>query len=275
MPTTCPVCGTEVFREPDEAVARCMNVDCPAQLREHLRHFASRRAMDIEGFGEQLTNQLVDRQKVVDVADIYELELEQLLVLDRMGEVLGRKILRNIEASKTRPVHRLMHALGVRHVGEHIAEVLARRFRGLPALMDAGLEELTGVCEIGPEIARSVHFFFHQQKNRELVERLIALGLRVEEDAAEESGDGAAQSVRPFEGKTFVFTGKLVSRTREEGEALVKALGGRAASSVSAKTDYVVAGEAAGSKLDRARALQVAIISEQDFDQMVASLSSA
>lgn len=280
MPTTCPVCGSEVFRSAEESVTRCVNVDCPAQVREHVRHFASRRAMDIEGLGEVLVNQLVDREMVREVVDLYELQVEQVRSLDRMGEVLAAKILRNIEASKDRPPHRLLFALGIRHVGEHVAETLVEHFGGLTRLLEAEEADLTAVRDIGPEIARSIHFWFRQEKNRELVRRLAAHGVQIDvAGAASASSEGVSTDdgtpERPLAGKAFVFTGKLVTRSREEAEALVKRLGARASSGVSARTDYLVAGEAAGSKLDKARSLQVKVISEAEFDALVAPYLAA
>lgn len=261
MPTECPVCGGHVVRPEGEAVARCVNANCPAQLREHVRHFASRRAMDVEGFGEQLVNQLVDGGFVRNVADLYDVSLPTLLGLERVGAVLAEKLLRNVEASKKQPLYRLIFALGIRHVGEHVAEVLADHFGSLEELTNASVEALTVVHEIGPEIAQSVFDFFQEEKNRRLVERLAKAGLTTE-------GERTAAAT-PFAGKTFVFTGKLERWTREDAEALVKRLGARAAGSVSAKTSYVVAGEEAGSKLDKAAKLGVPVISEADFEAMV------
>lgn len=269
MPTACPVCGGRIDRPPDEAVARCLNADCPAQLRETVRHYASRRAMDIEGFGDVLVDQLVERQMVRDVADIYGLDVSALCGLERVGQVLAEKILRNVEGSKGQILSRLIFALGIRHVGEHVAEVLALHYGSIEALMRASEDELRTVHEIGPEIARSVCAFFSEPRNRELVARLRAAGVR-----AASVGDASPAAVagpKPFAGKTFVFTGTLARWVRDDAEALVKSLGGRAAGSVSAKTTYVVAGESAGSKLEKARALGVSIISEDDFDRLVAA----
>ncbi|NDD27551.1 MAG: NAD-dependent DNA ligase LigA [Proteobacteria bacterium] len=271
MPDACPVCGGQIDRPPEEAVARCLNVDCPAQLRETVRHFASRRAMDIEGFGDVLVDQLVERRLVRDVADIYALDAAGLLGLERVGTVLAEKILRNIDASKAQPLHRFIFALGIRHVGEHVAEVLAEHFGGIDALIDASEEALCTVHEIGPEIARSVSRFFTEPRNRALVDRLRAAGV---EGAREGLRQAAAGAEKPFVGKTFVFTGALQRWVRDDAEALVKRLGGRAAGSVSSKTTCVVAGESAGSKLEKARSLGVAVISEAEFDEMVAPFRS-
>ncbi|MBM3465496.1 MAG: NAD-dependent DNA ligase LigA, partial [Armatimonadetes bacterium] len=259
---------SQVDRPPDEAVARCMNANCPAQLKEHVRHFASRRAMDIEGFGEQLVNQLVEAGHVRNVADVFCLGEETLTNLERVGTILARKVLANIEASKQQSLARLIYALGIRHVGEHVAEVLADHYGNMEALMSASEEDLVLVHEIGPEIARSVHFFFGQEKNRELVARLAEAGVRMKSDKAPRAGGV------PLAGKTFVFTGKLERFKREDAEVLVKSLGGRAAGSVSAKTSYVVAGDDAGSKLEKARLLNVAVITEADFEEMVAPFRS-
>lgn len=269
MPIACPVCGGGIDRPPDEAVARCLNVDCPAQLRETIRHYASRRAMDIEGFGDVLVDQLVERGLVKDVADIYGLEVGTLCGLERVGQVLAEKILRNVEGSKAQPLARMVFALGIRHVGEHVAEVLAAHYGGIDPLMRATEDELKTVHEIGPEIARSVRAFFSEPRNRALVERLRAAGVR---GAVEGGFTAPAAGPKPLAGKTFVFTGTLEHWVRDDAEALVKRLGGRAAGSVSAKTTYVVAGESAGSKLEKARALGVCVISEAEFDALVAGL---
>lgn len=266
MPTRCPECQSEVFRPEGEAVARCVNAECPAQVREHIRHFASRRAMDIEGMGDVLVDQLVDRKLVKDVADIYyALNVDVLCELERVGKKSAENLLRNIEGSKSQTLSRVVYALGIRHVGEHVGDVLAAHFRSMDALMAATEEDLTHVHEIGPEIAKSVAFFFQRDDNRDLIARLRDAGVNMQDDRPV-----TVAADQPFAGKTFVFTGKLQRWVREDAEELVKRLGGRASGSVSAKTDFVVAGEAAGSKLEKAEKLGVKVISEDDFDEMVA-----
>ncbi|HXE71078.1 MAG TPA: helix-hairpin-helix domain-containing protein, partial [Candidatus Nitrosotenuis sp.] len=228
------------------------------------RHFCSRRAMDIEGFGERLVRQLVERGLVKDPADLYRLTVEQLVGLERMGETLAAKLVRRLQASKRRPLARLIFALGLRHVGEHVAEVLAGRFRSLEALAAASEEELTAIPEIGPEIARSVVSFFAQPDNLELLRRLKEAGVATEEEVP---APGAEEL--PLQGLTFVLTGRLESMTRDEAQAALKALGARVASSVSRATSFVVAGEEAGSKLTRARELGVPVLGEEDLRRIL------
>lgn len=264
MPDRCPVCGAEAIRPEGEAVRRCTGVACPAQVRERIRHFASRSAMDIEGLGPALIDQLVDRGLIRDAADLYFLTAEQLRTLERVGEKSAENLLRSIAASKDRPLRRLLVGLGIRFVGERVAELLAERFRSLDALMAAGEDELTSVPEIGPRIAESVRSFFAQEQTRVLVEKLRRAGVRLaDEEPAAADGD------RPLAGKTFVFTGTLSSMTRTQAQALVQSLGGRVASGVSRATDYVVAGADPGSKLDRARELGVPVLDEDAFLALV------
>lgn len=264
FPSECPACGAPVQRDPAFAVTRCANPACPAQVEAWIRHFCSRRAMDIEGFGERLVRQLVERGLVKDPADLYRLTVEQLVGLERMGETLAAKLVRRLQASKRRPLARLIFALGLRHVGEHVAEVLAGRFRSLEALAAASEEELTAIPEIGPEIARSVVSFFAQPDNLELLRRLKEAGVATEEEVP---APGAEEL--PLQGLTFVLTGRLESMTRDEAQAALKALGARVASSVSRATSFVVAGEEAGSKLTRARELGVPVLGEEDLRRIL------
>jgi len=264
MPDKCPVCGARAERPEGEVVARCINFACPAQVRGRIRHFASRGAMDIEGLGEKLVDQLVEKGLVKSPADLYFLTSEQLAGLERMGEKSAQNLLRAIEASKARPLHRCIFALGIRHVGEHVAEVLARQFGSLDALMNADEATLAATREVGPIVARSVRNFFGNPENLAAIERLRRGGVRFPPVERR-----AAPSDAAFAGKTFVFTGALEHFTRHQAEALVKQRGGRAASSVSPKTHYVVAGEGAGSKLARARELGVEVLSEADFRRML------
>lgn len=265
MPRTCPRCETEVVRDPEEAVTRCPNPRCPAQVEGWIRHFCGRRAMDVEGFGEALVSQLTSSGKVKDPADLFRLRLEDLVGLERMGDTLARKLLRNLETSRDRPLYRLLLGLSIRHVGEHVAEVLAAHFRSLDALAQATQEELAQVHEIGPEIAASVARFFAEPANQDLVARLKAHGVRTEEEAVAE-----AEAAGPrLDGKTFVLTGTLTGMTRDEATARLKAAGAKVASSVSKKTSYVVAGAEAGSKLQKAEELGVPVLSEEELDKLL------
>jgi len=263
LPDTCPVCGSPVVRPEGEAVARCSNVSCPAQIEGWIRHFTSRSAMDIEGVGEKLVKQLVESGLVKNPADLYRLSHEQLASLDRMAEKSAGNILEQIEASKERPLDRIIYALGIRQVGEHVAQVLARRFGSIDALMAASEEELSAVHEIGPVIAQSVREYFSREDVQQLIRDLKELGVEFPQSKA------PAPEAAPFDGLTFVFTGALEAMTRDDAERLVTNLGGRAASSVSRKTDYVVAGPGAGSKLAKARQLGVKVIDEAEFQKMV------
>lgn len=260
MPDKCPVCGGDVERPEGEAVARCVNIACPAQVKERIVHFASRNALNIEGVGPAQVEQLVDKELVHDPADLYFLRKEDLLQLERMGEKLATNILNAIERSKDTTLAKLIYGLGIRHVGEHVSQVLADNFKSLDALRNASEDELSGVPEIGPVIARSIEMFFSEPDNIKVLEKLRQAGInpRVE----------TARADNRFAGKTFVFTGTLRSFTREEAEEKVRLLGGRAASSVSRNTDFVVAGENPGSKLQKARELGVTVLTEEEFLQM-------
>ena len=263
LPDTCPVCGANVVRLPGEAVARCENVSCPAQLKESIRHFASKGAMDIDGLGEKLIDQLVEKGLVQSYADLYYLTFEQLKNLERMGEKSAQNLLDAIEKSKRVSLDRFLYALGIRHVGEHIARVLANHFGSLEKIKAATEEDLMQIHEIGPQVARSIVQFFSEQRNLDTLEKLFRGGVQIQEPAAEGEAD------QRFEGMTFVFTGALERFTRDEAERLVEERGGRAASSVSRKTTYVVAGPGAGSKLQKARELGIPVLSEQEFLEML------
>lgn len=262
MPTECPVCGGDIERSEGEAVARCVNIACPAQIKERIRHFASRGAMDIEGVGPAQVDQLIERGLIRDPADLYYLTIEQLLTLDRMGEKSASNMLKAIEASKSPTLARLIYGLGIRHVGEHVSQVLADHFGSTQALADASEAELSAVPEVGPVIAESLASFFREPENREVLEKLKAAGVIPQAAAPVETRTEIA-------GKTFVFTGALQRSTREDAEETVRLLGGRATSSVSRNTDFVVAGENAGSKLDKARSLGIPVLTEEEFEEMV------
>jgi len=258
LPEHCPECGGGVSRLETEVVPRCTNPRCPAQLLQRLKHFVSRNAMDIEGLGEKQLQQLLDRGRIEDVADLFRLTHEDLYALERMGEVLAGKLLQAIDASRSRPMSRLLFALGIRHVGEQTAKILARRFPSLEDLAKTGTEQLTQIHEIGPKVAEALADYFVDPTNRLLLEKLRNHGVRP-------TAEANVQLDGQFSGMTFVITGTLSTMGRSAAEGLVERLGGRAAGSVSKKTDYLVAGENAGSKLERARALGVKIIDEQEF----------
>jgi DNA ligase (NAD+) len=259
MPAKCPACGSELVREAEEAAVRCENLYCPAQVRRRIQYYASRGALDIEGLGEKTVDLLVDRELVEDPADLYDLAPEQLTPLEGMAEKSAANLVRAIAASKSAPLERLIAALGIRHVGATIARILAERFRSLGALAEADEETLREIPAIGPEIAASVVGFFRSREGRSLAGRLEARGVRGKPPERQAAAEG------PFAGKSFVLTGTLSDMPREEAERLILAGGGRVTSSVSARTDAVVSGESPGSKLDRARALGVAIWDEARF----------
>ena len=261
MPTKCPECGGHVVRAEGEANHLCVNVNCPAKLRETIRHFAARGVMNIEGMGDALVNQLVDAGLVKSVADIYDLTEEQLVNLERMGKKSAGNILREIENSKDLPLERLIYGLGIRMVGERTAQFLAEHFGSMDALMKASEEELQAVNEIGPRVSQSIREFFEEPKNRALVEKLREAGLTFK---GQKKQRGTA-----LVGKTFVLTGTLDHYSRDEAKKLIEDAGGKVAGSVSKKTDYVVAGEEAGSKLDKAKELGVAVIGEKEMEELV------
>ena len=262
-PERCPACGTQALRAEGEVDRRCPNSSCPAQIEERLKHFARREAMDIEGLGDALVHQLVDKGLVRDFADLYRLRISDLVDLERMAEKSASNLLAQIERSKSRELRRLLFGLGIRFVGERAALLLARHFRGLGALAAASVEEIDDLYEIGPAVAQSVHDWFRDPANRRLVARLVKAGLRTE------AGEAAAGSTA-FQGMQFVLTGTLDSMTRDEAKAAIEERGGRVTSSVSKKTAVVVAGRDPGSKLERARQLGVRCVDEAGFREMLA-----
>jgi DNA ligase (NAD+) len=263
-PKNCPVCGGLISRPEGEVVARCVAADCRAQLLGRLLHYASRRAMRIEGLGEVLAEQLVAENLVKDVGDLYSLTLEQVASLPRMAKKSATNLLSQIEASKSRDLMNLIYALGIRHVGERTAGILAHELGSLEKLTSASVEELDAIPEIGLTVAESVRDWFDDEGNRALCDRLRAAGVKTEARRSSEQVD------ERFAGKQFVLTGTLSSFTRDEARALIEARGGRVNSSVSKKTDYVLAGEAAGSKLDKAQELGVTVLDEATFKNMLA-----
>jgi DNA ligase (NAD+) len=253
MPARCPVCDGHVVREEGEAAYRCINAACPAQLKSRIRHFAGRGALDIDGLGEKLVEQLVDTGLVRDFADLYHLDAPQLIALDRMAEKSAANIVAGIARSRRPPLDRFLYGLGIRHVGEHLAGILADAFRSLGAILDAPEDALVAVHGIGPEVAASIRRFADEAANRTVVERLLAAGVTPHAAAAP---DG------PLTGKVLVLTGGLEGLTRGEAERRIKAAGGRVGSSVTKQTDYVVAGTDPGSKLAKAEKLGTTILDE-------------
>ena len=264
MPASCPVCGGKVVREEGEAARRCINTNCPARLKESILHFASRTVMNIDGLGEALVDQLVDRGIVHGLADLYSVTIDQLATLDRMGPKSAANLIINIEKSRMSPLPRVIAALGIRFVGERTAVFLAVQFGSLDAIAAADATELQRAEEVGPKVAESVYHFFREKHNRELVDRLRAAGLVFTYDFAHRPG-GALEGLR------FVLTGTLPTLTREEARSLIEAAGGKVAGSVSKNTNFVVAGDGPGSKLEKAGKLGVRVIGEQDLLGMLAS----
>jgi len=262
VPKHCPVCGGDVVREPGEVASRCINTNCPAKLKQSILHFAARGVMDIDGMGDALVDQLVDGGYVRSVGDIYSLTLDRLLALERMGQKSARKILDNIERSKGRPLPRVLNGLGIPFVGERTAQILADTFGNIDVIADASEERLQEAEEVGPKVARAIREFFAEERNRGLVKQLRAAGLEFEQEIRKKASG-------PLEGKVFVLTGTFPTLTRGEAKSRIEAAGGKVTGSVSKKTDYVVAGEEAGSKLDKARALEIAVIGEHELLQMI------
>jgi len=254
MPKKCPVCGEEVVRAESEAISRCINTNCPARLKESVLHFAARGVMDIDGLGEVLVNHLVDSGLVKNVADLYKLTVDDLVKIERMGAKSALNVVNNINASRKSPLNRLINGLGIPSVGERTAQILAETFGDLDRIMNAGEEELKKAEEVGPKVAHGIKQFFHQHANRELVERLRQEGFDFKYEITRHTGK--------LEGLTFVLTGTLPNWTREQAQERIEAAGGKVSKSVSKKTNYVVAGEEAGSKLDKAKELGVKVIDE-------------
>jgi DNA ligase (NAD+) len=264
MPTTCPVCGSAAVREEGEVDHRCSGgLFCGAQRKQALLHYAQRRAVDIEGLGEKLVDQLVDSGAVHTLPDLYRMGLSALSALERMAEKSAQNLLASLEASKSTTLARFLFGLGIRHVGEATARDLARHFGTLDGVMQATTDELLQVRDVGPVVAQSIRTFFDQPHNREVVEQLRACGVHWPEGAPE------ARVALPLAGKTVVLTGALPTLSRDEAKDLLQAAGAKVAGSVSRKTDYVVAGSDAGSKLDKARELGVAVLDEQGLRELL------
>ncbi|HEX3469870.1 MAG TPA: NAD-dependent DNA ligase LigA [Silvibacterium sp.] len=263
FPAHCPVCGSEIVKTEGEVDYRCVNVDCPARLLESLLHFSARKVMNIEGLGEAVVEQLLNRGMVKSIADLYVLTEEQLLSLERIGKKTADTLLAEIEKSKSAPLNRVLFGLGIRFVGERTAQLLAEEFGSMDTLMAASPEELERVNEVGPRVAQAIREFFDEEKNRVLIERLRAAGLTFTAEKRKKSSQ--------FEGMTFVLTGTLPNLTREDAKAKIEAAGGRVSGSVSKKTHYIVAGDEAGSKLDKARELGVRVLDEAGLVEMLGS----
>jgi DNA ligase (NAD+) len=268
VPERCPECHSRIHKDPEEVAYRCVNASCPAKRKESLLHFAGRHAMNIDGLGEKIVDQLVDKGLVKDFADLYELKLDGVAGLERMAEKSAQNLLDEIAASKNNSLARLIYALSMRFVGERTGQLLAEHFASLPKLAEATAEELEEVPEVGPKVAQSIADFFSEPANRKLIQRLKDEGLRMTEKRA------APEDLR-FAGKTFVFTGALERRSRDEGGAEVTRHGGKVTSSVSKLTDYVVVGADPGSKYDKARSLGVTILNEDEFDDLLAGRRKA
>jgi DNA ligase (NAD+) len=267
LPDTCPVCNADVVVSEDKKQARCPNINCPAQLRERLTHFASRSAMDIEGLGEKRAEQLLNAGLIEEVSDLYDLTKDDLISLEGFGEKSSQNLIDEIKASKETTFERFLYALGIQEVGEHIAQVLAAHFDELDQLMAADEQALVSIDEIGPEIARSVASFFNEERNRQMIRRIREAGLRLSNPYTEEQP-------QPLDGLTLVFTGELERWTRDEVQRLVEGLGARATSSVSGETDYVITGPGAGSKLNEAERRGVPTMDEEAFVDFLSDRAS-
>ena len=266
FPTKCPECNSELVKDPQGVYIRCVSKQCPAQWRQRLRYYATRDCMDIEGLGDKLVNQLVDSNLVGSFGDLYSLTLHKLMALDRMGKRSAENVIQGIESSKNRGMTRVLNAISIRHVGQRVAQILARRFGSIDALMSADLESIGNVNEIGPVIAQSVHDYFHAEDGLEVIQQLRTAGVFLEA-----SPEDAVDSAGVFAGKTVVVTGSLSKYSRDEIERLIEQRGGRAASTVSKKTDFLITGESAGSKLEKAISLGVPVLTEAEFDAMIST----
>ncbi len=263
LPDKCPVCGVKAERPEGEAILRCININCPAQLKERIEHYASRSAMNIDGLGEKLVEQFFEAGLVRTITDLYRLRKEDLVKIERMGDKSSENLLNAIEKSKDTTMSKFLFALGIRHVGEHVARLLARSFSSLDKIMNASYDELIAIEGIGPEVASSIKSFFERKENQKLVKELLEAGVNPASERAESGSE------TPFTGKTVVLTGGLESMSRDDASRKIRDSGGHVSSSVSKKTDMVVAGKEAGSKLDKAQKLGVLVISEDEFLKML------
>ena len=262
MPKTCPVCGARAIREEGEAVWRCIGIECPAKLSRGIIHFVSREAMDINGLGENIIEELMNRNLIHNIADIYKLTFEDIASLKKNGKKFAQNLIDAIEESKSRDLYHVVTALGIRHVGVKLAKSLTKKYKTMEELMNASVESLAEKDDVGLITAQSIYEFFHQEQTIDLINKLKEYGVNMQKLDDEETDNR-------FEGKTFVLTGSLEKYTRDEASSIIEKFGGKTSSSVSKKTDYVLAGEDAGSKLTKAQSLGVAIISENDFEEMI------
>jgi DNA ligase (NAD+) len=262
MPEFCPECNSKIVRLEGEAASRCIDISCPAIVREGIIHFVSRNAMDIDGLGEAIITQLFDKQLIKDAADLYYLKFEDIVNLERMGPKSAQNLLNAVEESKKRGLDQLIFALGIRLVGQRAAKILSRQFKTMDGLREASFEELTAIPEIGPKMAESIIAFFKEEKNNEFIERLKAAGVNMKTTESQAASDKLA-------GKTFVLTGTLEGLSRKVAQEKIEALGGKVSSSVSKKTDYVVVGADPGSKYEKAKELGVAILDESEFLELL------
>lgn len=262
MPKNCPICGAPAIREEGESAIRCTGIECPAKLYRNLVHFVSREAMNIDGLGESIIDQLMSKDLIKNIADIYALKFEDIASLKKNGKKFAENLSNAIENSKANELHRLITALGIRHVGSKAAKVLARKFKTLDALAEADFETLSQINDVGPIVANSIVEFFAQEQTKDLIERLKNYGVNMEDNSKQNEDNR-------FEGLTFVLTGSLESFTRDEASNIIENFGGKVSGSVSKKTSYVLAGEDAGSKLTKAQSLGVRVISEEEFEEMI------
>lgn len=262
MPKQCPVCGAQAVREEGEAAIRCTGVECPAKLFRNLVHFVSREAMNIDGLGENIIQQLLDNGLIQNIADIYILQLEDIASLKKNGQKFAQNLVDSINQSKENDLYRLITALGIRHVGSKASKLLARKYKNIDNLMKAEFEDLSQINDIGPIVANSIIEFFSQEQTQDLIQKLKVAGVNTLAKE-EENIDNR------FEGKTFVLTGTLENYTRGEASNLIEKFGGKTSGTVSKKTNYVLAGEEAGSKLTKAQSLGVTILTEVEFQEMI------
>ena len=262
MPTECPVCGAPAVREPGEAAVRCTGIECPAKLFRNLVHFVSREAMNIEGLGESIISQLLEKELISNIADIYDLKLEDVASLKKNGTKFAQNLINSIESSKSNELYRLITALGIRHVGTKASKILAKKYGSIDNLANADFDSLSMIDDIGPVVANSIRDFFVQEQTIDLIKRLKEAGVNTIQETDENEDNR-------FEGMTFVLTGTLQNYTRLEAANIIEKFGGKTSSSVSKKTTYVLAGEETGSKLDKAQKLGVTIITEDEFKNMI------
>lgn len=263
MPRICPVCGAEAIREEGEAAIRCTGIECPAKLVRNLEHFVSREAMNIDGLGEKIIAQLLENNLIENIADIYTLTIDEIASLKKNGKKFAQNLINSINTSKENDLYRLITALGIRHVGAKASKILARKYKTMEALSMATAEELSTINDIGPIVANSIREFFDQEQTKDLLEKLKQAGVNMESLEQEENIDNR------FEGKTFVLTGSLEKYSRNEATDIIEKFGGKTSGSVSKKTDYVLAGEEAGSKLAKAEKLGITIINENQFEELI------